>query len=110
MRHDQTRAITHHAAKLPENSLFRVRINRRQRVVENQNLRLAQHRTCYRRALFLTTGKRDAPLANERFKLVRKSRDVFRQTSDLGGPLNLSLLSLLDPERDVSLHRIAKQK
>src|SRR6185295_13459271 len=77
MRNDHARSITHHTAQLPQNLLLRVGIDRRQRIVENQNLRLTQNSPRNRRALLLPARQRDPALTDERVEPVRKRSNIF---------------------------------
>src|SRR5687768_11673553 len=110
MRDDQTGAIAHHTAKLAQDLLFGVRVNRRQRIVENQDPRFTQNRARDRRPLLLPARKRNPALADERFVTIGKSSDVSRQSSYLGGRLDFRLLRVFNTKRDVFLNRIAEQK
>src|SRR4051812_18426684 len=64
VRDDDARAVAHDAAQLRQNLLLRVSINRRERVVQNQYLRLANDGAGNRGALLLPAGERDAALAD----------------------------------------------
>src|SRR5687768_11038526 len=110
MRDDQTRAVAHDAAQSAEDLLFSVRIDRRQRIVENQDPGLAQDGTRNRRPLFLSARQRDASLADECFVTIGKTRDVIRQSGDRRCLFNFRGFRVVDAERDVLLYRLTEQK
>src|ERR1051325_5566154 len=110
MRDDHARPVAHHAAKLPETLLFGIRVNGRQRIIENQDLRLAQNRARNRSSLLLSARQSNAALANQRFETIRKSGNILRQTRDLSRPFDFRILRLLNSESDISLDRITEQK
>src|SRR5258706_10649317 len=77
MRNDNAGALAHDAPKLGQDLFFRVSIDRRKRIIENQDLWLAQNRPCNRRALFLSAGKSYPALADEGVEPVRKVAHII---------------------------------
>ena len=84
MRHDDRRSLAHHAAEPRKNLLFRVRIDRRQRVIEDQNWRIDDERARDGRPLFLAARERNASFADHRVVALRKIGDVFVEARDGG--------------------------
>ena len=72
-----------------QNALFGVGIDARERVVEDQNLRLAQNRAREGRPLLLPAGKRDAALADHRVEALREALDFTGNAGDFGGFKNV---------------------
>src|SRR5439155_2529642 len=82
VRDDNRGPLAHDQAKPRENLFFRVRIDRRQRVVENENPWIDGDGACERRALLLTARERDAALAHHRVVALREIGDVFVEPRD----------------------------
>ncbi len=110
MRDDDAGSLVHHSAQLSQNLFFRESINRRKRIIENQNLWLAQNRACDRGALFLSTGKRDAAFAHQRLKTFGKIAQVIAQPGNLRRRFDLRGLGFFYSKSDVLRQRVAKQK
>ena len=82
MRHDDGCPLAHRSAKPIENFLLRVGIHRRQRIIENENLRIDQQRACNGGALLLTARQGNAAFTDGRVVSVRKSRDILVETGN----------------------------
>src|SRR5215510_237438 len=110
MRNDQARASTHDAAKLTKNLFLGISVNGRERVIENKNSWLTHDCPSNRCSLFLSTRKSDASFPDKRVVTIRESFDVLSKSGNTRRPLNLSAISVLNPESNVFLERVAKQK
>src|SRR4051812_12174512 len=94
-----------------ENLCFGVRVNGRQRVVQNEYARAAYECARECRALLLTTRERDAAFADFSLILLGKLLfDVLRQTRFERRALNLFRACLLIAECDVCSNRFAEEK
>ena len=82
MRNDDGCPLAHRSAKPIENFLLRIGIHRRQRIVENENLRIDEQRACNGSALLLTAGQGNPAFTDRCVVSVRKSRDVLVQTGN----------------------------
>src|SRR5579863_422419 len=68
MRDEERRTVLHHAAQTAQDLFLGLRINARERVIEDQDARVADHGARNRRALLLAARKRQAALAHQRVK------------------------------------------
>src|SRR5438105_9087995 len=110
VRDDKAGALAHHAAQLGEDFLLGVGVNGRERVVEDEYARLAQHRARDRRALLLPARERDAALAHQRVEAFGEAAHVVAQARDLRRPLDLGAPRALDAEGDVLRQRLAEEE
>src|SRR5688500_13350505 len=110
MRNNQTRTITHHAAKPCQNLLFRVSVNGGKRVIKNENSRRAQDcpRDC--RSLFLSARKRDAPFAYESIETFGKAAHILAKPGDLRSPFDIRPFSFIHSESHVLGQGIAEEE
>ena len=87
------RGLTHKDPQPREDFLFRIRVNRRQRVVQHEDLGVDGDRARERRPLFLSARQRDTSFANHRVVALREVRDVLVETGD-GGRMVDGVLAL----------------
>ena len=73
-----------------------------ERVVQDQDPRIAQQRPGDGGALLLAAGERDAALAHHRLVAVRKAFDIAGQPGQFGGVADLLPRGALHAERDVA--------
>ena len=85
VRDDDRRPLPQDSAQPRQNFFLRVRVHRRQRIVQNQDARVDDDGARKRRPLFLPARQRDPALADRRLVAVRKVGDVLVETRDLGG-------------------------
>jgi hypothetical protein len=71
--------------KTRQDFLFGVGIHRRQRIVQNQDAGIDQHRARDGGSLFLAAGQRDPALADHRVVALREIGDVFVEARDFRG-------------------------
>ena len=95
------RAAFHDSRQCAQNSLFGERVHACQRVIQNQQTRIAQHRAGNGRALLLASGKRNASLADNGSEPVRKGLDIRSESSDFSGRSDLLGRGFRYAERDV---------
>src|SRR5947209_5745405 len=86
---DQHRGpAAHHVRKMLQDALFGYGVYAREGVIEDQDARVAQHRACNGRALFLPAGKSQSALTYDRFEPFWEARNVrskagyFRRSAD----------------------------
>src|SRR5438874_7572320 len=89
---------------------FGVSVNRRRRIVANQNLWFARNRASYSSALLLTAGKSNAALADQSVEAIGKAVHVVDQSSDFCRPFDLCSISVFSSESDVLCQSVAEQK
>src|SRR6185369_7288419 len=93
-----------------ENFCFSVRVNRGERIVENEYAWTSDQRAREGGALLLTTRQRHATFADFGRILLGKLFHVFSQTGFERGLLNRTRACLLIAESDVGRERIAEEK
>ena len=85
VRHDDGGALLEHRLKPGQDLLFRVGIDRGERVVKDQDLGIDHQRTGDCRPLLLPAGQRNAALPYRRLEPIRKVGDVLVEPSHLNG-------------------------
>ena len=100
----------HHVAQVVENFVFGVGVDAGERVVENQNLRIANQGAGDGSALLLSAGERDAALADHGVVAFGKALDVGRDVGGFGGVVNLLVGGRVDAKRDVLADAVAEQE
>ncbi len=84
MRHDDRRSLAHHRGQSREDLLFRVRIHGRERIVQDQDLRVDRQRARDGGTLLLPAGERDAALADHGVVSFRKIAEIRVEPRHLG--------------------------
>ncbi len=92
VRDDQRCSILADVAEIMEDRFLGVRVNGGERIVEDQDPRVAHHGTGDGGSLLLATGERDAAFAYELFVLAGHFLDVGGQAGDVGGAFDGHLL------------------
>src|SRR5258705_8995500 len=110
VRNNQAGTVAHNSAKPREDLLLRVRVDRGQGIVENENPGFSHNRSSDGRSLLLTAGKSNAPFPDENIVSIRKAGYILRQACDLRCPLDLCRLTLVYSKSNISLQRIAEQE
>src|SRR6185437_3651137 len=110
MGNENRGALPHHATQRAKNALFGIRIQAGKRIVKDENARVANHRSCERRALLLPARERDAALTHQGFVAVRESFDVRIDASYTGGSCYARVRRFLDAKRDVFAQCFAEKK
>jgi hypothetical protein len=104
-------AFAHHAAHAAEYFRLRVRVHRRQRVVEDEDARILRDRACDRGALLLSSRQGHAALADHRVVARREVLDVFVELRDIARPVELRIGELLiETEAHVLAQRDREQE
>ena len=85
VRDDQRRPARANVAKIVEDLFLGIGIDRRERIVEDKDPRIAHHGPCDRGSLFLAARERDAAFAHELFVFAGKILNVIGKSGDLGG-------------------------
>src|SRR5690349_25024341 len=80
VRNEYRRAPAHDLAEVRENTLFGIGIDACQRVIENQNPRIADDCPCDCRALLLSAGEGKPALTDDSRVLLRESLNIARET------------------------------
>src|SRR5690606_4516227 len=106
--HDRTPAIV--SPQVPENVPFRVGVDGRQGVVENEDPRVANEGSGNRRALLLAPRKGNATLADGRIEAVREVLDVLEQLGLERRLLDVGGIGVQPSEGNVVGNGIAEQK
>ncbi|TMF68286.1 MAG: hypothetical protein E6I20_00455 [Chloroflexi bacterium] len=89
VRDDDARPLVHDAAQPAEDLRLGVRIDRGQRVVEDEDSWVLRHGTRDRGALLLSTREGHPALADHRVEPRREVLDVLVQLRDVPGPVEL---------------------
>src|SRR5579863_9360164 len=110
MRDKNRRAALHDFAQMVEDLIFSMGVYAGKRVIENQNLRIADQRPGNRRPLLLPARKCNAALAHQRLVSLGKTMNVRRDVRDFGGIFDLCVSRGLNPQRDVLPDAVAEQK
>ena len=77
VRYDDGRATLAQAVQIIQYLPFCVRINSRERIVQQQNRRILHQRACNGGTLLLTAGNRHAAFAHQRLVLLGELHDVI---------------------------------
>ena len=110
MTDNDARPVFHHTAQALENGFFRVRIHRREGIVEDKNFRFPQNCPRNARPLLLSTRQCDAPFAKRGLKLLGKIIDVFCDLRNFRSLPNLFLRNSIHSVADVFRYRLGEQK
>src|ERR1700722_6276167 len=110
MRDENRSASAHDVPQVIENFVFGMGIDAGERVVENQNLRIADQSTRNRRALFLAAGERDAAFSYHRVVAFGKALDVGCDIRRIGCVVDLLIGGRVHAQGDVLADAVAKKK
>src|SRR5690349_3817087 len=110
MRNEDRGASLHYIAEVIQDLVFGVRVNAGERVVQNQNARIANQGASDCGALLLSAGERDAALANQSFVLFGKVFDVSSYVRCLRRPLNFHVAGPGHTEGYILAHSFAEEK
>src|SRR5690606_33056370 len=113
MRNDKRCSAFAYVAKIFQYRFFGISIDRRKRIVQYQNTRIAHNGTGDGGALFLSARKRDAAFADKLFIFSRKFLDVFGKAGDRGGLFDrdrFAAVFAVNAECDIFRKRIAEKK
>src|SRR6202007_1255069 len=102
-------AATHDAAQAGEDFLLGLCVHAGKGIVQNQDARIANDGASDGRALFLTTRKRDAALANRGFVTGGKILNVAMEAGDLSSFSRAFGIVIRQTERDVPADRFAEK-
>src|SRR5206468_336144 len=89
VRDDDTRAVGKRFAQVTQDATLGLAVHARQRIVEDEDLRIDRERPSERDPLLLSTGKRDSALADRRLEPPRQSFEILLQPRDRRRPLHL---------------------
>src|SRR5271167_4289964 len=101
MRDENRSASPHHFAEMVQNPVFGLGVYAGQRIVEDENARVAKDGAGDRGALFLAAGKGDAALADEGLIAIGKTLDIDRDIGGVCSRVNLIVAGLPSPKGDV---------
>ncbi len=108
---DQNRcAVSHDLLQFVKDLFFRVGIDTGQRIIQNQNLRIADNRSRNCRPLLLASGQRNTALTDDSLILIRKALHIGVDMRNPGRPLNVRVGSRFDSEGDVLANGLAEKK
>src|SRR5207302_4703978 len=107
---DDACAPFHHFAQTEKDFLFGLGIDGGERVIENENFRIAHNRACDACALLLPAGERNSALADHRFETSGKFLNLPCDLCDFRGAANVLDGSVVDPVGDILQERIGKEK
>src|SRR5438552_11089491 len=110
VRHDEHRASFSDLAQRVKNALLGRRVDGAQRVVENEDWRIANQSARNRRALLLTTGERDSALADNGVQSLRERGDVAGEAGLFRGLADLIIARIRAAEADVLGDRLGEEK
>src|SRR5262249_44326976 len=108
VRNQNGSAALHYAAKSGEDFFFGLRVHAGERVVQNQDARVANNGTGNGGALLLSAGKRDAALADRGFVAAGEILDVTVEAGDFGGLACTVCVVIGQTKSDVSADRFVK--
>src|SRR2546426_5181639 len=108
---DQNRcAVSHHLLQLVKDLFFRVGIDTRQCIVENQDLRIPNYRARNCRSLLLAARQSNTAFANDGLILVGKRLDILVDMGNFRGSLNVRVLSGFHSKGDVLANGLPEKK
>src|SRR6266478_5764328 len=99
----------HDAAQAGENALLGLRVDAGERIVEDQDARVADDGAGDSGALFLSTGESDAALADDGFVLMGEAFDVGIEAGDFRGLADLIEIVIGQAEGDVAADGFAEE-
>jgi hypothetical protein len=97
VRHDDRRPLAHDGAQPRQDFLFGVGVDRRQRIVQDQDARVDDDGARERRPLLLTARQGNPTLADHRVVALRKIGDVLVEPRDGGGGSDLLVTLISRP-------------
>ena len=109
VRNQNGGATVHDAAQASEDTLFGLRIDAGERVVEDEDARVANDGAGDGGALLLSAGERDAALADNGFVFMGEALDVGIEAGDFGGLANLVEIVVGQAEGDVAADGFAEE-
>ena len=107
---DDRRTALHHFRERSPDLVLLCRVDRRGRVVEDQDARVGEHRTRDGDALTLTTGERVSVLADDRVVPLGEVAHELVGARELGGPYDGLGGRFRIGERDVVAHAVGEQE
>ncbi len=110
VRDEQRRAPAHQRPQRRVDLLLRLRVDRRGRVVEDENARVGDDRPCERDALPLPAGKRQPALADDRVVAVGQRADELVRLCCSRRGLDLRAGRVGPPVRDVGPDGVREQE
>src|SRR6266446_1355599 len=99
----------HDAAQAGENALLGLRVDAGERIVEDQDARVADDGAGDSGALFLSTGESDAALADDGFVFMGEAFDVRIEAGDFRGLADLIEIVIGQAEGDVAADGFAEE-
>src|SRR5215208_2449985 len=109
MSNNDCRSIPDQVADCSLDQAFRFSVERRRRLIQNQDWRINQDCTCDSKPLALTARKKDAALADNRIVPLGQFANEFVRKSDQGGLFDLPVARLRSAVRDVVADRIVEK-
>src|SRR5450631_4475530 len=110
VRNEDGGAAAHDVAQVIEDLVFGVGVDAGERVVEDQNLGIANQGAGNRRALLLSAGERDAAFSHHRIVAFGKTLDVDCNVGRVGRVVNLLVGGGVDSQGDVLADAVAEQE
>src|SRR5579863_4379086 len=93
-----------------ENFIFGVGVDAGERVVEDENLGIANYGAGDGGALLLPAGERDAAFADQRLVTFGEAFDVGGNVGGLGGVVNLAVGGGVDAESNIFADAVAEEE
>src|SRR2546430_16179272 len=109
VRNQNRGAALHDSAQAVEDALLGLGVDARERVVEDENARIADNGAGDGGALLLPTGKSDAALADHGVVGFAEVLDVAMKTGDFGRFADALLVIFRQAEGDIATYGFAKQ-
>src|SRR5215468_1125182 len=110
MRDENGRAAAHDFAQVIQDLVFGLRIDARERVIENHDARIADDGTRNGGALLLAAGEGEATFPHHGRVFVGEAFDVDSDVGGLGGGVDGLIGGMLHAERNVLPDRVAKEE
>src|SRR5215210_2741877 len=109
MSNNDCRSIPDQVADCSLDQAFRFSVERRRRLIQNQDWRINQDCTGDSKPLALTAGKKDAAFADNRIVPLGQFANEFVRKSDQGGLFDLPVARLRSAVRDIVADRVVEK-
>ena len=101
MRDQYRRSSGHHFGQVPKDLFFCVSVNARERVIKDQNARVADDSPLDGHSLLLAAGERQAAFSDHGFKPFRQTQNFRQDVGNLGGVFHVAIRNTGNSKPDV---------
>src|SRR6266568_7709218 len=110
MGNEDRRSPLHDLPQMVQDLVLGVRIHAGKSIIENEDSRITNQSAGNRGALFLSAGKCNSALTDQRFVLLGKVFNFSSNIGCVGRPAHLLIAGILDAKRNVLADRLAEEK